>query len=131
MLFHLSISSISIICLRYEVPKLCSAYIKPYGKLSSDSLIQFLARRTKSRRAYFVTQLLASASASALALALNNLIDHSSYTHLATPLMFGTHIPWDKSFFIHAKIWTPVTLTLTSESAFRFQNLRLGFKIYS
>ena len=29
---------------------------------------------------------------------------------------------------MHAKILTPVTLTLTSESAFRFQNLLLGFE---
>jgi len=29
---------------------------------------------------------------------------------------------------MHVKILTPVTLTLTSESAFRFQNLHLGFK---
>jgi len=29
---------------------------------------------------------------------------------------------------MHVKIFTPVSLTLTSESAFRFQNLRLGFE---
>ena len=29
---------------------------------------------------------------------------------------------------MQVKIFTPVTLALTSESAFRFQNLRLGFK---
>ena len=29
---------------------------------------------------------------------------------------------------MHAKMLTSVTLTLTSESAFRFQNLRLGFE---
>ena len=44
------------------------------------------------------------------------------------PLIFGTHMPWDKTFPCMSKIQTPVTLTLTSESAFRFQNMRLGLE---
>jgi len=26
------------------------------------------------------------------------LIDNNSHTHLLTPLIFGTHMPWDKTF---------------------------------
>ena len=29
---------------------------------------------------------------------INKLIDYSSHTHLLTPLKFGTHMPWDKTF---------------------------------
>ena len=56
------------------------------------------------------------------------LIDHNSYTHLGTPLVFGTQMPWDKTFPCMPNI---NSVTLTLESALRFQNLRLGFENYS
>ena len=55
-------------------------------------------------------------------------IDPTSHTNLGMPLIFAIHTPLDKTFPCIPKILTAVTLTLTSESVFRFRNLCLGFE---
>ena len=97
-----------------------------------------LARRMQSRRAYVVTQSLASASASASTSASSSastsksaLAPQAYSAYLLYPLSYTFYIrhthALGQDLSMHTKILTTVTLTLTLESAFRFQNLCLGF----
>jgi len=54
-------------------------------------------------------------------------IAHNSSTHIDKPFILGTHMDWNKTFTFTPKL---LPLTLTLESAFRFQNLHLWISSY-
>ena len=54
-------------------------------------------------------------------------IQESLCCHKVVGIGVSVGVALGQDLSMHAKMLTPVTLTLSSESAFRFQNLCLGF----
>ena len=141
-----SIEGVNILaCMERSCPKACVYQDKRYTSISIGFVMGIVGMNTNFPDKQFhiekvnlifsspdeaekslITQSLASASASAFST--YKLIHHSSYTNLRyTFYIWHTHA-LGQDLFLHAKCLTPVTLTLTSKSAIRFQNLRLGFE---